>query len=152
MKYDFKLETRRCPISKTEKQKGKKTPAQKWPTGNTQNPWNSSPTPVARGGCWKKLKSCLIWEKSSQNVKNNNLKAPCKIDRSETPRVWRRCEWGNLSADADRNRFIHNHDHQDCEFNKWPTLTNKELYHLKPPQDDDFELSVFVPNLSSPTG
>jgi len=52
MKSDLK--TRRCPISKTEKKKGAKRPAQIPPTGKGQNPWNSGPTPVARGGAGAK--------------------------------------------------------------------------------------------------
>jgi len=48
LKSDFKV--RRCPISKTGEKKGKKRPAQKWPPGKGQNPWNSAPTPVAREG------------------------------------------------------------------------------------------------------
>jgi len=40
---------------------------------------------------------------------------------------WGRCEWDNMSANADRNCFLNICDHlmgiQDCEFSKWPTLT-----------------------------
>jgi len=44
------LRTRRCPISETEKKKVKKGPAQIPPTRKGKNPWDSGPTPVARGG------------------------------------------------------------------------------------------------------
>jgi len=47
MKSDLK--TRNCLISKTEKKEKEKRPAQKQPPGKGQNPWNSGPTPVARG-------------------------------------------------------------------------------------------------------
>jgi len=52
MNSDFK--TRRCPISKTEKKKGENGPAIINPRGKGQYPWNSGPTPVARGGCRSK--------------------------------------------------------------------------------------------------
>ena len=44
------LRTRRCPISGSKKKNRGKSSAQISSTEKGQNPWNSGPTPVARGG------------------------------------------------------------------------------------------------------